>query len=299
MKTKTNLLLEKRWVNKLVALGKMHTRTRHAQREIRNENRVGHLVHHFDLDKFEPPTLSERKGTYYIIDGDHRVAAVSQWLGEGWESQQIECRVYSGLTEAEEAELFLSLNDKLTVSAMDKFRVSVNAGREDEMRVQALVEKQGLCISRERIPNSIGSVTTLMRVYRRSNGDILSKALRIIRDAYGDPGFEQTVIDGLAHVCQRYNGTIEEKQAIDTLASAKGGVNGLLGRAEVLRKQTGNSKSQCVAAAAVDIIKTAKGGRHIPSWWKSGDASPPDARTTITPAASSRGNSHEHPSARA
>lgn len=271
MKTKTNLLLEKRWSNRLVALGKMHTRTRHAQREFRNDNRVSYLIANFDLDKFEPPTLSERGNHYYIIDGDHRVAAVSQWLGEGWETQQIECRVYVGLTEPQESEMFLSLNDKLTVSAMDKFRVSVNAGRPDEVQVQKIVEAQGLCISRDAIPGSIGSVTTLMRVFRRSDAPTLSKTLRIIRDAYGDPGFDQSVIDGLGHLCQRYNGAIEEKHAVELLSNARGGVNGLLGRAEVLRKQTGNSRSQCIAAAAVDIIKTGKGGRKIPSWWKSAE----------------------------
>lgn len=271
MKIKTNLLMEKGWTNQLVPLGKMHSKTRHAQREHINENRVNHLLAIFDLDKFEPPTLSERSGNYYIVDGDHRVEAVKRWLGEGWEAQQIECRVYKNLSEPEEAELFLSLNDKLTVSSMDKFRVSVNAGRPDEVQVKCIVEAQGLCISRERSTNSIGSVTTLMRVYKRSDSATLCKTLRIIRDAYGGPGFETVVIDGIGHLCQRYNGAIEEKRAVELLADTKGGVNGLLGRAEVLRKQTGNSKAQCVAAAAVDIIRAGKGGGKIQSWWKSGE----------------------------
>jgi hypothetical protein len=83
----------------------------------------------------------------------------------------------------------------------------------------------------------------------------LARGLRIIRDAYGDAGFDAAVIDGMGHLCQRYNGQLDDGVAIDRLSSAHGGVSGLLAKAEVLRKQTGNSKSHCVAAAAVDIIR--------------------------------------------
>jgi hypothetical protein len=58
-------------------------------------------------------------------------------------------------------------------------------------------------------------------------------------------------------------------------------VHGLLGKARVLHKQTGNSHAQCVAAAAVEIINTATrgtGARRLPSWWKANkeEAAPAD-----------------------
>jgi len=36
----------------------------------------------------------------------------------------------------------------------------------------------------------------------------------------------------------------------------------------VLRNQTGNPKGHCVAAAAVDIYNGGRGGRKLPSWWR-------------------------------
>ena len=34
-----------------------------------------------------------------------------------------------------------------------------------------------------------------------------------------------------------------------------------------VRRQTGNQRGQCVAAAAVDIINAGRGGVKLPSWW--------------------------------
>lgn len=257
------------WRTKSVPLDKMHIRSRHAQREKINESRVDHLFANFDLDKLGMPELSEHEdGEYYILDGQHRIEALKRWLGPGWETQQIQCRVYSGLSDEQEAERFLSLNDTLAVNTFDKFRVAVQAGREDEVHINAIVSGAGLCVSRDKVPGAIGAVGTLKRVYRRSDGGVLARTLRIIRDAYGDSGFSAAVIDGIGHLCHRYNGTLDEETAIKRLGNAHGGVHGLLGKAEVLHKQTGNQRGQCVAAAAVEIINKGKGGKKLPGWWR-------------------------------
>ena len=132
----------------------------------------------------------------------------------------------------------------------------------------ALVEQVGLVISRDKLPGAISAVGTLRRVYTRSDGKTLGRALRIIRDAYGDPGLEASVIDGIGLLCERYNGDLNDDEAIAKLQHANGGVNGLLGRAEKIRQQTGDYKSHAVAAAAVEIINSGKGGKKLPSWWK-------------------------------
>lgn len=52
------------------------------------------------------------------------------------------------------------------------------------------------------------------------------------------------------------------------VATADGGVNGLLNKAEVIRRSTGNAKGHCVAAAAVEIINAGRGGKKLPSWFR-------------------------------
>lgn len=253
-----------------IPIGKMRV-SELAQREARSY-RVSALVADFDIDRLGMPVLNKRGADeYYIVDGQHRIAAFKEWNGAGWEAVRLECQVFSGLSESEEAEMFLRLNDVLIVGAFDKFEKAVVAGRESETTVKKTVEAQGLTISKHKTPGSIGSVTTLLKVLRRSNASTLGRALRIIRDAYGDTGFEASVIDGVSHLCQRYNGVLNEQIAKDRLSSARGGVKGLLNRAVAMQLKTGNSKSMCIAAAAVDIINSGRGGKKLPNWWVDSD----------------------------
>jgi len=108
-----------------------------AQRDLRPA-RVSRLAAVFDLEQMGAPTVSARGDWYYVIDGQHRVEALKQWLGT-WQDQQIQCWTYEGLTEAQEAEVFLKLNDVLAVPAFAKFKVSVQAGRSGEADVDRIV----------------------------------------------------------------------------------------------------------------------------------------------------------------
>lgn len=236
-----------------------------AQRDL-NQARVDRLAAEFDLEQLGTPTVNERDGWFYIIDGQHRVEALRQI---GWGDQQIQCWTYTDLTDEEMADKFDRLNDVLQVHAFDKFRVRVTAGRDVESDIDRIVRAQGLVISRDHVPGAISAVGTLRRVYTRSDPNTLGRALRLIRDAYGDAGLEAPVIDGIGHLCARYNGDLDDEKAVLQLGAAHGGVNGLLNKAEVLRRQTGNYKSHCVAAAAVEIINKGRGGKKLPSWFKS------------------------------
>lgn len=238
-----------------------------AQRELNNA-RVDRIATSFDPEQIGTPTVSLREGIYYVIDGQHRVEALK---AVGWGDQQIQCWCYEGLTEEEEADIFLKLNDVLAVHAFDKFRIGVTAGREVESDIERIVRAQGLCVSRDVVPGAIGAVGTLHRIYRRGGAKVLSRTLRIVRDAYGDPGLEAAVLDGIGLVCQRYNGQLNDVDVITKLAKANGGVNGLLGKAHAIRYRTGNAKAHCVAAACVDILNAGKGGKKLPSWWKAED----------------------------
>jgi hypothetical protein len=273
-----------------------------AQRDL-NQARVAQLAAAFDPEQMGTPTVSHRGGWYYLIDGQHRIAALKCWLSS-WEDQQVQCWTYEGLTEAAEAEKFLSLNDALPVRAFAKFKVSVQAGRDEDADVDRIVRALGLRIARG--SGGISAVATLRRVYARGGPAVLSRALRIIRDAYGEAGLDGPVIDGIglvcqrydgdlseqraverlssAHggeagldgpvidgiglVCQRYDGDLSEQRAVERLSSAHGGVSGLISRAGQLRQSTGSATAQCVAAAAVEVINRGSGGRKLPAWWR-------------------------------
>jgi len=241
-----------------------------AQREL-NSAWVQELVAEMDPEQLGNPEVNQRGHHYYIMDGQHRIEAVKQWLGDDWQEQHVECWVTRGLTEQEEAETFLMLNRKLNINTFDKFRVSVKAGRAVETDIKAIVESQGLCIAKSRKSNdgAISAVGTLRKVYQRDGSESLGRALAIIRDAYGDAGFDSPVIDGVGLLCGRYNGALKDHAAVGALKTALGGVSGLLNAAEQLRQKTGNAKNHCVAAAAVTVInRKLRGGAKLPGWWQ-------------------------------
>ena len=235
-----------------------------AQRDL-NQARVNRLAAAFDIEQMGNPAVSHRGGWYYLVDGQHRIEALKTWLGS-WQDQQVQCWCYEGLTEAHEAELFLKQNDTLTVGAFAKFKVAVQAGRHAEADVDRIVRALGLRIARGN--GGISAVATLRRVYHRGGPAVLSRALRIIRDAYGDAGLDGPVIDGVSLLCQRYDGQLPEQRAIQRLSSAHGGVSGLVSRAGQLRQSTGSAAADCVAAAAVEIINRGQGGTKLSSWWR-------------------------------
>ena len=226
-----------------------------AQRDL-NQARVDKMAAAPDLEQLGTPTVNRRDDHWYVIDGQHRIEMLKQ---TGWGDQQVQCWAYEGLTEQEEAERFLKLNDVLAVDAFAKFKNGVTAGRSAECDIDRVVRSQSLCVTRDKIPGGIRAVGTLSRIYDRAGAGVLARSLGIIRDAYGDPGLEAPVIDGIGLLCARYNGELDVPTAVQRLSNAHGGVNGLLGNAEKLRHRTGNAKGHCVAAAAVDIINRGKG----------------------------------------
>lgn len=262
-----NLIEHRKAVLEHVVLGDMGVSDM-AQRKLR-QAWVDYLVSVFDPEAMRPPVVSHRGGRYYIVDGQHSVAALKVWLGRDWEHQKVECWVHKNLTEQQEAEMFLKLNDVRQVAAFDKFRTGIAANRKAETEISRALHELGLAISRNTNPGTISCVSTLRKIYERSSVDVVKRAVRIVQRAYGDTAFDAPIVDGIAHLCQRYNGVLNEDDAVKRLGEVRAGARGLLNHAEKLKLRTGSSRASCVAAAAVDVINQGKLGRaRLPDWWE-------------------------------
>lgn len=237
----------------------------HAQRELNNA-RVDRIMANLDLEQIGTPTVNLREGNYYIIDGQHRVQALRNY---GFGSDSIQCWTYEGLSEEAEAEMFLKLNDTLVVDLMSKFKVGVQAGREEDCDINRIVLAQGLKITREKVDGGIAAVGTVQRVYRRYGGPTLGRSLRIIRDGFGDAGLEASVIDGMGRVAAQFNGSLSDDHMVKNLRTMRGGVAGLLNMAETTRRQMGIQKGDAVAANIVVVYNRDKRGKgKLPDWIK-------------------------------
>jgi len=250
---------------KYVRLGQMKVSPL-AQRELR-PYRVDHLISIFDPDKMGIPRLSFREGHYFICDGQHRIEALKKWLGQGWQDVSIECWVVDGLDESQEAEYFLSLNDTLSVSIYEKFTKAITAGRQTEVEIASIVDSLNLKITKQDIPGGISAVGCLLKSFKRDGDNALRRALVIANNAFGDAGLLGPIIDGFGLLCRRYNGTLDERAAIEHLSRINGGVNGLLNEARRLRIRIGKPLNHCVAAAAVTIINRGRAGKGKLSGW--------------------------------
>ena len=77
------------------------------QREL-DQNRVKRIVANFNPDLVNPIKVSYRNGKYYVFDGQHTLAALK--MRNGGKDLMVECKIYRGLSEADEAILFSEQN---------------------------------------------------------------------------------------------------------------------------------------------------------------------------------------------
>lgn len=231
---------------------------------------VRYLLERWDFNEFGYPVVNWRDGTYWIIDGQHRVAALRQ---AGFGEESVECVVYQDLTDKEMAEAFLSLNDRKAVEPFDKFVIAVEANRADESAVMRMVLANKLKISRYSARGTIQAVSALMKAHRYGEV-VLAQTLRTLRDAYDSApeGFEGVLIEGIAMVYNRYNGLTDEATLVNVLAKMKSGPVGLRRRAELIREKLAATLSHCVASAVVETYnKSVPRASRLDSWWKANE----------------------------
>lgn len=237
-----------------------------AQREKINFAFVNKLVNEgVDPDKLGFPLLSKRAdGTYRVIDGMHRIEALKE---AGFGDSLVQCEVIVDLTLEQEAAMFLSRNNRLAVGIFDKFRIRLTKGDLVACDIDRIVRAQGLRIARSGEDGSVSAVAALEKVYHKDYRALV-RTLKIERAAFGTHRqvFDAKLIEGIGNVCYRFNGDLNDDELISRLQ--KGGTNSLLGKATVIKKVTGRSMADCVAAAVVETYNVGR-KQKLPSWWKS------------------------------
>lgn len=254
-----------------IALGQMRVpQALVTQREFRQAH-ADRLAANLDLDKLGLLIVNHRDGHYWLLDGQHRHAALKSFgFSDG---DKVDCEVYENLTDAEMAEIFLGRDSRRPISQFDKFHVACTAGRRRENDIRRMVESNSLRIGRDkRVEGTIAAVSALGKVYDRSGDTVLGQTLRALRDGYAsDPAaFSSELIQGVGLVFNRYNGRTNERTMIASLAGMRHGHRGLIQRARQIQDKTGSDLRQCVAAAVVEIYNRGltKPKERLTDWWK-------------------------------
>lgn len=225
--------------------------------------RIAKIAKEFDPDKFGTPDVNLRDGLYYVMDGGHRVLALKLL---GWEDQKVQCWLYEGLTEEEEAEFFLSHNaDAKQVAGMELFKKALVANRTKQTDIDRIVRAAGMKIGSQQ--EAIGCIAALTITYDRSPA-ILCNTVTVLRAAYDYPGFRSKVVEATGLFLSVYENKVDMERLIDRLQKAPGGVNGLLGRANIIRDRYATTVIQAVAASMVEMYnKGTPAKAKLNGWW--------------------------------
>jgi len=220
------------------------------------------LLSKFDPDKMAFIHVNHRDGWFYVMDGQHTRWAAMHWLGS---DQQVQCLIYDGLTGEEEAEMYLSLNEKRPQKPVSKFKVHLTAGHTLQTDIDRIARLLDLRIGANANLGEITCVATLETVYKKCGPGSLRAVLEIIRDTYGREGFKTPIIKGLALAIDRYGNMLDVDQLTARLKTA--GLTDLHRRGRALKQGTGSAMDQCYACAAVEFYNRGK-GKKVNPWWK-------------------------------
>lgn len=180
------------------------------------------------VDNFNPKLLSylvvsdRNDGTYAILDGQHRVAAMRS-MG----MRCAPCYVHSGITERQEAEIFDGVNRfRRQTTSKDHFRARIFMKDPDALAIQSIAAECGVILaSHSPSGNSNSSATIAYKainyVYEVWGPDILRNTFYFARQAWPN-SYEALVscmIYGIGRFLKTYGAEIKIKKATEKLST--------------------------------------------------------------------------------
>jgi uncharacterized protein DUF6551 len=202
----------------------------------------------FDPALFGTPTVAEtKKGTKWIVDGQHRVKGALGWLN-GDANQCVECLVIPVEDDAEAAWLFLGLNDHKAVTALNKFVVRIVGKDETAIGITAVLERFGLKVDYQRSDGVVQAVEACESLFSRDRGALLlERTIRVLHSTWGAEAdaYHGQLIRGLGLLLNKHGTAVDDAELVRKLAKRSGPL-GLLGRARDLKSAMGVSVAQAV-----------------------------------------------------
>lgn len=154
--------------------------------------RVWEIVTRFTWSLFNPLWIADRRrrGTLYVVDGRHRLAAASI-LGVKL-LPAVPCEIHVTESVEEEARIFVDLQERRRkISSAQRFAAKLVYGDPIALDLQKLMSKHGFKVPTETFgmsnataQNEITAIATLESIYRAGGKGRVDAVLSIIRDAW-------------------------------------------------------------------------------------------------------------------
>lgn len=136
------------------------------QRDL-DESRVNAMSGDFDESRIGVPVLSLRKdGSFVVLDGQHRLEAMRR---ASLLDTKVLCEVHNGLSVAEEAALFLKLNNgRKPVRVFDKYKARLVAKEPVSIEFTRIASGLGLRIGAAPGKNTVCAIQSVESVHKRN-----------------------------------------------------------------------------------------------------------------------------------
>ena len=177
------------------------------QRKIK-QNQINRANKTFNPNLVNVVKVSFRDGKYWIFNGQHTVALLV--ARNGGNPVQVECKVYEGMTQLDEKELF-KLQDGVcsNPTASEIVRGDYKLGEPYAVQMVNAIESIGLTLSFDNASgrNRIVCVSAVLKAFRQLPIDKFILALDILRRSWGgvSESFDNRLISGMAKFVKTYD----------------------------------------------------------------------------------------------
>lgn len=231
-----------------------------------NEKHAEKIQNEFDPDLFGvlQVTLPDGRGRHHIVDGQHRAEAARRAWGN---DQRVPCQVLDASDPVRAAQLFYKQNSQRRgVTAIDKFLVQVTGKSEPHVAVNAIVEELGYKIANGPSPHNIRAVDSLMKVYVKFGGDVLSQSLSCINQCFGKDqhAMSAQLILGFGYLLGENSDTVERKRLVERVEK-KFTARRLIARADGISETAHMSKGAAVRHLLLEVYNSYRRSGRIGS----------------------------------
>ena len=227
------------------------------------------IIRDWDERLLDPVIVSFRDGKFYVIDGQHRIAAMRK-MNNGGEVMAV-CKVYSGLTYEQEADLCYKLDKaKRRLSLSQSTNALAESGTDAEItEIKYLVEHCGFVWALGKSRGKTGEIVStraLMNAYRLLGRETFTRFLTLLQNTWeGDPrSLTAAIISGTALFVKTYETEMNDHTFLSRLSAVDPDEINRRGRADF---STGNVALR-FARVILEKYNGQRGGKKLPYRFK-------------------------------
>ena len=218
-RTKQQMVTQPNWTTRLINSSQLKSKQNY-QRNI-NTAFVQKIVSEFDPNKVDPVHVSYRDGKYYIIDGQHTVAALE--IANGNKPVDVICIVHKGMTYTDEASYYVEQYEKKHRHTYNEMTMArYEAGEKIPCEIALKVKNVGGRLPYDKSAKTgmkIGAVKKVITLYQKDS-DHTILAIKCLVDAY--KGRENTIpadiIAGTMEFLRLYDNQVLTSRLVEALS---------------------------------------------------------------------------------